>query len=198
MTDCLDERITKHFRGRWYGFGPVKDAESVVFAVFGSTKLKDGRLIADSFDNKHLKTNAQSLARQSFVTKAIFDSAIVRGAGLSGVAVARVAAIRALTADVKINAGQISVRACCVLDRVDEGDCEGHATAGYSERQAILGMREGQLGKVRAKVRMDLANTFSEVRDPISERWARSWELFVGRVKSIVRSMSFDFLTVAR
>ena len=193
MIDCLDERATKHFRGHWYGFGPVQDAEAVVFAVFQSTKIKNGRLTADSFDNKHLKRNAQSLARQSFVTRAIFEKAIVRGAALQGIAVASAAAIRALVADVKLNADQISVRSLCVLDRVDEGDCDGHATAGYSERHASLGISEAQLSKVRARIRLDLANTFSEVRDLDSWKWPRYWALFVGRARSIVRVITVLF-----
>ncbi len=188
MTDCVEELTTQHFRGRWHGFGPVKDREVVIFAAFQSTNCVGGRLTADSFDNKHLKTSAQSLARRAFVTRQVFDRAIVRDGALKGVAIANVSAIRALVADVRLNAGETSVRSLCVLDRVDAGDCDGHATAGYCEQQVALGMSQAQLSKVRARIRLDLADTFSEVHNADTRGWASGWSLRLKRALSVLRT----------
>jgi len=187
MIDCLDERTSQRWRAPWRGFGPVKSSESVIFAVFHSTIREGQRLTSDSFDNKHLKTNAQSLARRRFVTRPTFDRTIVRDGVLQGIAVANVASIRALVADVKLNAGEISVRSLCILDRVEAGDCDGHATAGYSEQHTALGMSQTQLSKVRARIRLDLADTFSEILNPNGHRWATVWAVLFGRILSVGR-----------
>jgi hypothetical protein len=189
MSDCVEERTSQHFRGRWHGFGPVKDGEKVIFAVFQSTNCLGNRLTAVSFNNNHLKKSAQSLARQAFVTRKTFNRTIVDGAELRGVATADVSALRALVADVKLNVREITVRSLCVLDRVETGDCDGHATTGYSEKHATLGLSQTQLSKVRERIRLDLANTFSEICDPSEQGWISLWEIVIGRVKSITRTI---------
>ena len=197
MTDCPEERKTQHFRGRFYGFGPVRDDETVIFAVFQSTKRVGQRLIANSFDNKHLKNAAQSLARRSFVTKKTFNKMIVRQETLDGIATAKTAEIRALVADVKSNARAITVRSLCVLDRVDAGDCEGHATTGYSEQHASLGISQTQLSKVRAKIRLDLADAFSDVRNEQLQKWPSDASVTMGRILSIARGLLFQVTDLA-
>jgi hypothetical protein len=69
MSDCPDEHRTQHYRGEWHGFGPVMDSERVIFAVFEKTKSDGNHLAQDSFDNNSLKNLAQSLARDSLVTR---------------------------------------------------------------------------------------------------------------------------------
>jgi hypothetical protein len=192
MTECLEEQTTQHFRGHWHGFGPVRNHEKVIFAVFEATSCNGRQLIAASFDNDHLKSITQSLARHSFVTLPTFYRTIVRSADsvLRGVAIANVAAVRALVADIKLNAGQVTVRAFCLLDRVEEGDCDGHATVGYSETHETFNISQGQLGKVRARIRLDLANTFSEINDVVACRWPRIGDILLGRTFSIGRTLS--------
>jgi hypothetical protein len=133
MTECVEEQCTGHYRGRWHGFGPVHNHERVLLAVFETTKRDGFRLTGDSFNNKHLASSSESLVRISYVTKALFDSEIVSRAlpqkgALVGVACAKASEIRRLHADIKVSHGIRKVRAICVLDRVDEGDLDGHAT----------------------------------------------------------------------
>jgi hypothetical protein len=189
MTDCIEERESKHYRAPWFGFGIVRDNERVVFAVFDRTPLSGSALKENSFDGNKLKKNNQSLARDLFVTKRIFDRKIVRrdesnnGAFL-GIVWASVSKIREIRADVKLNAGTVKVRAICVLDRVEAGDCDGHATMGYEETEA-LGLSKEQLGKVRKRIRYDLANAFSNVTDAKEFLWPGAWNILLVRCEVI-------------
>jgi hypothetical protein len=189
MIDCPGERSTQHFRGRWCGFGPVRNYESVVFAVFEGTKRAGAPLAADSFDNNHLKKQAQSLTRKTFVTKPVFRRTIARGTQLHGIAFANVSSMRALVADVKLNARDASVRSLCVLDRVEKGDCDGHATTGYCESHTSLGMSQSQLNKVRQRIRLDLADTFSDIKEITAHGWPSAFGIFRARVASIARTL---------
>jgi hypothetical protein len=198
MTDCVEERRTQHYRGAWFGFGPVQDDERIIFAVFDTTKVNDCRLTAKSFDNKQLSANNESIVRSSFVARAVFDQMVVeRGkpekGNLVGIAWADVSNVRQLKAE--FNLGRpttINVRAFCVLDRVERGDFDGHAAMGYAETPN--GVSEGQLGKVRPFIRMDLANTFSQIVDPASHQWPSRLEVFRRRVASIIRAFRAKFL----
>src|ERR1700730_8928089 len=174
MTDCVHEKQTQHYKGQWHGFGPVSNCETIIFAVFEQTKRNAARLTASSFTKAYLAKTAQSLARASFLTRVCFDRNIVepgmseKGA-LIGIAYVKVAEVREIHVDIKTNTGTKNVRALCVLDRVDAGDYDGHATAGYAEAGAKATthqISQAQLGSVRAKIRMDLANIFSEIASP--------------------------------
>jgi hypothetical protein len=192
MSDCPKEKETQHFKGQWYGFGPVSDCEIVIFAVFETTIRDGSRLAQNSFRNSSLAKSAESLARASYLTRQCFDEEIVKpgssGKGaLIGIACAKVADVRALRADFKTNTGIKKVRALCVLDRVDAGDYDGHATAGYAEVTA-LGVGQTQLGIERARIRLDLANVFSGIASPDHHRWPGHLEIFLKRIASIIRA----------
>jgi hypothetical protein len=64
---CVEEHSTRHYRGRWRGFGPVRDREHVLYAVFAATSRNDGRLTAGSF-TKNLNDCTESIARRQYVT----------------------------------------------------------------------------------------------------------------------------------
>lgn len=190
-TECADELLTKHYRGRWFGFGPVRNCERVVYAVFEKTLRNGNYLIENSFENNKLKKNAQSLGRASFVTKRQFEQKIVRrdassNGPLVGITGADVSQLRALRADVKLNAGTKNVRAICVIDRVEQGDCAGHATMGY-EWTGELNLSQAQVATIKQKIRYDLAAVFSPIVEPSGERWPRYCNLLFGRVISIAR-----------
>jgi len=194
MTDCVEEQQTRHYGGRLRGFGPVRNDERVLFAVFMQTKRNGARLVGDSFDNKYLASSSQSLTRASYVTKLLFDREVVRHGEsekgpLVGVACADVADIRKLRADIQISHATIKkVRAICLLDRVDVGDLDGHATMGYAEAME-QGVSQKQLGKKRVAVRMDLANIFSDVANSETLVWPRhSWVLLC-QIGSIIRGL---------
>jgi hypothetical protein len=188
MTECVEEQQTKHYRGKWCGFGPVRSGEQLLFAVFEQTKYQGSRLAGDSF--KELKNTNESVVRCSYVTRSLFESRIVqpgeaaRGA-LVGVAVADVSRIRTLRTDIKLNATTVKVRSICVIDRVDEGDIDAHATMGFAELKE--GVSQAQIGTIRMNIRMDLAGVFSEIGPPDGQRWP--WRLGVAlkRAASIAR-----------
>jgi hypothetical protein len=161
MADCEKEQSTCHYRGKDFGFGPVRNDEDVLFAVFEDTALNGNRLDKDAFTT-NLNDSSQSVARTAYVSKADFDQYIAPG-GARGISVANVARIRSLVAELALNSTKITIRSICVLDKVEAGDCDGHATLGYCEALTAHGISPGQLGKRRVAIKADLANVFSEV-----------------------------------
>ena len=194
MTDCADEQLTCHYLGRWRGFGRVRNNEHVLFAVFDDTNVDETQLTQDSFST-NLNDSSESLARRSYVTRAVFDRDIVRERTLVGVALAHVEEMRRLRADIQTNTGTIKVRSFCVLDRVDVGDCDGHATMGYAEALAegysvATGqISDKQLGKKRRFARMDLAITFSDVFPAKNNGWPWPLGIPFKRIWSILREV---------
>jgi hypothetical protein len=186
MPVCVDEQSTRHHLGRWHGFGPVRNAEHVLFAVFPATKRSGIRLSATSF-TRHLNNSTQSLARSSYVTRSVFDRAIAKNEVVDGVASAHVERIRKLSADIETPTGTINVRAMCVIDLVEPGDCDGHATMGYSA--AMGGVSQKQIAKKRELVKMDLANTFSEITTVEEHAWPSPAGILPKRIASIFRAL---------
>lgn len=193
MSDCVEEQHTQHYRGIWFGFGRVRNKERVLLAVFEKTPKSGSSLIANSFTGADLANHNESLARKAFITKSVFDSEVaqrgrVQKGELVGVSIANVSKLRELRADVVIQHQTKSVRAFCVIDRVELGDFDAHSAVGY-ERGMAANIGQGQLGKVRQKIRMDLANTFSEIVDPNSFHWPQPWSILLGRIAAILRAL---------
>jgi hypothetical protein len=180
MTECVEE-------------------QQLIFAVFERTKYQGSRLAGDSF--KDLKNANQSTVRSSYVTRSLFHREVAqpgtttKGA-LIGIAVADVSRIRALKADIKLNRATVKVRSICVIDRVDEGDIDGHATMGYADMQD--GVSQTQIGTVRMNIRMDLANVFSEITPADENRWSGPFEVALKRAVSIWRVIFASFMPFAR
>jgi len=80
------------------------------------------------------------------------------------------------------------VREFCVIDSVEPGDYSGHAAVGYCELPPRQ-INPIYLGKVRKRMRMDLANVFSDIIDINSIVWANVCDIARGRFASIVRSL---------
>ena len=126
----------------------------------------EGNLVtSDTFDNSDLHRANHSLARPRCCTTAEFSSRVIsagvaRNGALVGLARAQVSVIRTLVVADSTDRG-IQKRAACVLDRVDEGDIEGHAVLAYGEWTRGLGQKEK--GIVRAQIRLQLAEVFGEV-----------------------------------
>ena len=164
MSDCIEEQQTRHFRGRWYGFGPVQDYEELIFAVFEQTIRNGDRLDAACF--KQLADCSQSVTRARFVTQGAFDRNVVHPGVKTkgqfvGMAVAHTSSLRRLRADITVKHRTKSVRSICIIDRVDKGDYDGHATMGYAEQIEALG--QTLKGKKRMAIRLDLVNEFSNI-----------------------------------
>jgi hypothetical protein len=166
MPECAEETTTQHHLGAGHGFGPVQNDEYVYFAVFDQTQRDGSLLSADSFDNKQLKKDGLSVSRASHITLAVFNDDVVRAGSnpkgaLVGISRALTGAIRSLTSRIQLNSSDVSVRSFCVLDSVQPGDYDAHATLNYGEFPP--GVSEGKIGAIRSRARMDLADVFSSI-----------------------------------
>lgn len=166
MPECAEETTTQHHLGAGHGFGPVQHDEYVYFAVFDQTKCDGNLLSADSFDNKQLKKEGLSVSRASHITLAVFNDEVVKSGsnpkgGLIGISRALSGAIRSLTSRIQLNSIEVKVHSFCVLDSVQPGDYDAHATLNYGEFPP--GVSEGKIGAIRSRARMDLADVFSSI-----------------------------------
>jgi hypothetical protein len=108
---------------------------------------------------------------------------------LRGVATASTEQIRRLWAPPP-ETGQhaTAMRSVCVVDRVDRGDIQAHASLGYSSTlvscYAGTGAKLGrERGKARGKARLDLTHEFS----PIVPMAALSWGTWGGYLVARLR-----------
>jgi hypothetical protein len=191
MTECVDEQRTRHHRGQWCGFGPVRDREYILYAVFDDTERNGAFLTQKSFTTNLIQTS-ESVGRVAYLTRRIFETSIANGSSTE-ITTALVSAIRDLRADVRANAAIKNVRAVCVIDQVDPGDCDAHATMGYSEAIGP-GLSQANLGKLRARIRLDLANTFSEIIPSDRHLWPRGWQILMKRAASVAR-VAFNLIS---
>ena len=165
--NCAEEQETQHYLGASHGFGPVRDSEYVYLAIFDSTPRDGDRVAADSFENKHLKRDGQSVSRASHTTRRIFDDYVVRAGSnpkgrLDGVSSALAGAIRALQSKITLNSSEVLARSFCVLDFVLRGDYDSHATIHYGERTSA-GLSEKQIKTIRTKACLELAEVFGQI-----------------------------------
>lgn len=131
------------YLGLGYGFGPVSSAESVLFAVFETTKREGDRLIATAFPAEQLARGEVSVTRAAHTSKTEFCTHVIEPLEASlgkliGVARAEVGALRAIPYifdDVK---PPLTGKAVRVPDKVVQGDHNGHAALEYSESQEQL------------------------------------------------------------
>jgi hypothetical protein len=203
MPDCDGEQRTRHYRGHWYGFGPVRNEETVFFAVFATTKLAGDRLQENSFSNKNLASGSESIVRSSFVTKQIFVRDIGRDGeskkgSLIGFSQIKVACARELFAPVARGHATERVRAWCIEDRVEQGDCAGHATLGYAKTKEQLGLSDKSIGVLRKKIRLDLAKEFSTIIPIENHKWPSRAGLIIARANSIARELRNLFRNILR
>jgi hypothetical protein len=96
----------------------------------------------------------------------VFNAEVVKhGANpkgaLVGLSRALTGEIRSLKSRIQLNSSETLVRAFCVLDSVQPGDYDAHATVNYGEFPT--GVSEGKIGAIRSKARMDLADVFSSI-----------------------------------
>jgi hypothetical protein len=191
--DCAKELTTQHHLGLGYGFGPVSSAEAVLFAVFETTKREGDRLVATAFPARQLARGEVSVMRAAHTSKTEFCTNIVERLEASlgrliGVARAEVGALRAIPYifdDVK---PPVTGNAVCVLDKVVQGDHDGHAALEYSESQEQLSPKQKNI--VRQKINADIADAFGEIVSldaasflaPASSGWKQ-------RIRSVFRSL---------
>jgi len=167
--DCCDELVTQHHSKS--GHGPVKDTEVVVLAVFQKTNLVNGRVSVETFKKSDFSRSNVSVARREFTSHSRFLDSVVKPqvvskGALVGVACATTSLIRAIKLTFPKEVPS-PYRGACVLDRVEHGDHDGHASIGESE--AVQGIKNSNtLGAVRTAILADLADAFGELTTPES------------------------------
>jgi hypothetical protein len=199
VIDCIELR-THHHKGKWHGFGPIRDCERILFAVFENTKRDGSRLVSNSFDTKSLTRYEQSVGRAFCLMRRQFDLHVVgtvpsKKGRLIGVASIEVSRLRGLRAEIGTH-GAVHVRALCVIDRVEHGDYDAHATIGYSKASTPDGISETRLGKLRSRIRMDLADAFSDIIEPNGHQWPSRSHVFIQRIASIIRAFKAELRKV--
>jgi hypothetical protein len=158
---CVDEQTTQHYRRS--GYGPVKNEEQVIVAVFDEMDRDDGRLSPTAFKPKELTRDEFSLARVVHITNSEFTSRVVepqsaiRGSFI-GVVRAEVRALR----EIQFSFRSVDYRAVCVTDKVTQYDYDAHAALGYSENQEAL-VKPKDKKIVRATIHADLADRFGNI-----------------------------------
>jgi hypothetical protein len=195
MPPCPKENESQHYR-QWRGFGPVKDDECLVFVVFETTPrdISEGKLIQNSFDNNNLKKGILSFARSGYITTSEFERRIIAPAlskkgKFVGVAWVSVLVLRSLLCEFTLNdASTARVRGLCILDLVEKGDVDGHATAGYCQ-DVPSGVGQEQLGRRRAKLRLNMAASFSTIASIDSLEWPSLMRVLVERISYLLRRM---------
>ena len=202
MTECPDEKGTRHYGGQWGGYGPVRDSETVIFAVFAKTKRSGDRLAADSFDNGRLRDENESIARLELTTRRAFTRKVVNKGEktkgpIVGIASVNVAALRQLQGKDPSNVASDAKRVICVLDCVERGDIQSHGTLGYAKWIEAIDnpqwghkAKERNIGIFRSKIRLQLAEIFGQIKPIEHLRWARQRDVLVARVRSIRRVAS--------
>jgi len=155
-----------HHRGVGAGPGPVLDAECLIFAVFGADARLGAKLTPNYFRIDRLKQGDLSLARHAHTSWATFrDDVLAPGERLQrlqGIAVSQADTLRGLIAEIHSSTPPKALRSVCVLDKVEDGEHDGHAALQFCSEQA--GLRAKEKSVVRAQIQSELATTFSEVR----------------------------------
>jgi hypothetical protein len=187
-----DEETTHHFRGKWFGFGPVRNDESLIFAVFETTAISGRRLNIKSFDRKKLIAAEQSIARQALVKKTVFENGVARrGEAVKGkflgLATAKAGAIRGIFSEGWPEVAPKKLFGFGILDLVEDGDFDGHGTIGFLIKATVPNKRE--LGALREFFILDLADKFSEIHSIEECAWASSVGIGVARFGTIWRAL---------
>lgn len=186
MANDPDEERTQHWRGPLFGFGPVRDDEEVRLAVFAGTKAVGQELDSNSFDKNQLKKSNQSTAREAYVDWETFSYSIVGSRDLVGVSVCDALSIRQIRVDVNTRDNQAAnLPALIVIDRVEKGDCAGHASLGFSKVFADANISDGERSKKRLLVIAELARRFSEVRHDEALSWPTKANVLLSRLRVV-------------
>ena len=163
---CQKERTTQHHLGVPHGHGCVADSEILIFAVFESTPRIGNRLAPNAFKSKKIRDGDISLFRSGFTSRADFEAHVIPPKAHtdtpSGVVVCGAELLR--TIRIPHGAPHLTLRAVCVIDKVEDGDHDGHAAIESSEEiESIVG--ETSRGRARSAIANSQADAFSEICD---------------------------------
>ncbi len=191
MIASGEQEQTHHYRGRFFGFGPIADSENLVLAVFEQTKRDGERLSLASFDRKQLVKVNQSIARQQFTRQSVFQAKVVdRGEATKGkfIGVAMISAekLRSIYCDQFPGAKPKKTFGFGALDKVESGDFDSHGAFGFLEEAVVPRPRE--VAALRELLILDLASRFSTIF-PIGDIvWGSRFSFVVGRAKAFCRA----------
>ena len=161
---CDGEQETKHYRGKGFGFGPVRNEETVI-AGFSEQDFASGQLQKSAFPGKAIKNGNFSLARLDYTTKEDFEKNVVEpkkiDSPITRVGRANVGELRQLMASLGWQKPIRHIRSVCVIDKVEDGDHDGHAALAYCEEQKLLSQK--QLERLRTHIAADLVQLFGKV-----------------------------------
>lgn len=163
---CEEEQDTRHYRGQGFGFGPVRN-EEIVMAGFSEQDFVAGQLQKKAFPGKIIKNGNFSLARLDHTTKEDFEKNVIEpkrnSTPITKVGRANVGEIRKLMVPLHWEKPTRDIRSVCVIDKVEEGDHDGHAALKYCEEQK--GFTQNQLDRLRAHIAADLVHLFENTSD---------------------------------
>jgi len=163
-AECEEELRTQHHGGNGAGHGIVRCQEVVILAVFEEGRPRT-KLDKKDFRPEKLKDTNLSVARKEHTTRPTFNEHVIGDESgpkgrLLGVACVETRLLRALTFEMVGGQPPASKtgRAVCVVDRVEQGDHDGHAALGFSE--ALEALSERQKSQWRTTTRNNLVDVF--------------------------------------
>lgn len=138
-----------------------------MLAVFDTTKRVNGRLAQTAFKGADLHRGKVSLCRLKYTTRQTFDNQVVAPRPVTdpllGVVVCATDVLRDLHIPIPNTAPPTQIRAACVLDKVENGDHDGHAALQYCENEEqIKGAKTKD--RVRGAIALALADAFGDIR----------------------------------
>lgn len=162
---CSKEQVSQHHASP-KGHGCVGPGEVVLLAIFLSAKPEDGRVTAKAFKTSRLQDGDLSLSRLTHTDRQTFEREVISPKNSSdpfqGVAKCSIDILRRLYMRIPQPDPPHTIRAVCVLDKVEPGAHEGHAALEYCEEQ--VGIKRGATrGMVRANIAIALASAFGPV-----------------------------------
>jgi len=152
--------------GSGVGQGPVAHGEIVALGICLSTPPEGGKVTAKAFKTSLLQDGDLSLSRIAYTDTPTFQTKVVAPKAASdpiqGVAICSVSTLRDIYINVPKAQPPSRIRGACVLDKVETGDHEGHATLEYCEEQNNI-KNPNTKGMVRAAIAIALASAFGDV-----------------------------------
>jgi len=161
VTLCDSELHSQHHNQA--GYGTVKNPEHILYAVFDTTKVRDGKLYQASFDSRQLRDNDLSVCRVTHTVRNEFDTCVVKARNVLGGGLLTALAIRNITfREPENDEGAAFKKALCVHDRVLPEEYDGHATLAYASFVTEIA-NEKTRGSACARIRGTLAQLMQPI-----------------------------------
>jgi hypothetical protein len=160
-ASCRHELLSQHYEAT--GPGLILSCEEVILVVFDLSMKTGDKLTAEHFPTKKLGRGEISLARKKYATLDVLNDFVIKGKPVAGATTSTVKSIRAIGRKSDNAKVHELVRTVCVIDKVESGEHDSHASLRACEDQAA--MSEPRRHKVRSALAADLARLFGSVQD---------------------------------